>query len=787
LYNAGEDVPDFMSLFGLCCSGNFQVTINGPDPGDLGGGEEAEATLDSSWVKALAPGASVNLVVSATTNTTDGIDLSEVFIIENNFSDVMTESFSACELYATDSQLAGTTSLAKQAAAQGITYIVSAGDNGAAGCDDPSSAQASNPISVNLLASTAFNIAVGGTMFNESGQASKYWTSTPPISETAISYIPENVWNESGVTTGLWSGSGGASAGNIQSGGLTPGVPKPSWQSQVQGIPTDGVRDLPDISLTAASHDPYLLCLKGSCLPDSLGRISVYFVSGTSAAAPSFAGVMALVDQQISGTSNQGPRQGQANYVLYRLAASQNAYPSQCNGSSTSTAPANSCIFNDVTTGNNAVPGEVGTKYQAGAGYDLATGLGSVNVANLITNWNTITFTPTTTALTLNNGQPVSITHGQSVPLQATVAAGSGTGVPTGNVVVLTNTLGLNSSTMETFPLNGGQVISSISQLQGSGSGTSYSLWARYAGDATFAPSSSNLVSITVAPEPSTTTVSVLTFDPTGTQLNFPGGPFGSFVYLRGDVAGKSGIGIPTGSVSFLDGGNPIAAVGSLPLNGEGNTATPNGTFNFDAGTHTISAAYSGDGSFNASTSSPTITFTITPGFFASIPASASQVLISAPGSTGISSVTVSNSTNFNGNITLACAGLPSEATCAFTPATISATGTPNTTTVSIVVATKAATAKLNSSRPLYLPAQWMMGMGLLLFIAPLRGKQGHARLLRLLFAVILVASLPSCGGGGGSRTPPPDPGTPIGASRVTVTASSGSTMSATGFTLFVN
>src|ERR1017187_7567000 len=97
----------------------------------LGGGEEAEATLDSTWSGAIAPFASVNLVVSATTNTTDGIDLSETYIVENNLTDVMTESFSACELYATDAQLAGASALAEQAAAQGITYFVSTGDDGA--------------------------------------------------------------------------------------------------------------------------------------------------------------------------------------------------------------------------------------------------------------------------------------------------------------------------------------------------------------------------------------------------------------------------------------------------------------------------------------------------------------------------------------------------------------------------------------------------------------------------------------------------------------------------------
>ena len=152
-------------------------------------------------------------------------------------------------------------------------------------------------------------------MFNEGGDPSKYWTSTPPISETAISYIPENAWNESSLTSGLWSTSGGASAGNILSGfGSTPGVPKPSWQSGLPSIPDDNVRDLPDVSLTAAQHDPYLLCLEGSCQPNAQGQISVYFVGGTSAAAPSFAGIMALVDQA------HGGRQGQANYFLYGLA-----------------------------------------------------------------------------------------------------------------------------------------------------------------------------------------------------------------------------------------------------------------------------------------------------------------------------------------------------------------------------------------------------------------------------------------------------------------------------------
>ena len=220
----------------------------------------------------------------------------------------MTESFGSCEYFATDAKLEEIRSLAEQAAAQGITYFVSSGDNGAEGCDDPSNPPATISRFSERNAATAFNIAVGGTMFNEGRTPSKYWASTAPPAETALSYIPENVWNQSSATSGLWAGSGGASAGNvgnnrISPAGTTGGVPKPSWQSGTGlNIPQDGVRDVPDISLTSAGHDPYLLCLEGSCVPDGQGFIRVYFISGTSAAAPSMAGIMALVTKRRRAT-----------------------------------------------------------------------------------------------------------------------------------------------------------------------------------------------------------------------------------------------------------------------------------------------------------------------------------------------------------------------------------------------------------------------------------------------------------------------------------------------------
>lgn len=783
LYNGGSDVSDFHYNVGGCC-GAFNIVLDGPDPGDLGGGEEAEATLDSTWSSSLAPGAAVELVVSASTNTTDGIDLSETYIVENNLTDIMTESFSACELYATDGQLQFSSSMAEQAAAQGITYFVSTGDNGTAGCDDPSVAPATNPISVNLIASTAFNVAVGGTEFNENGDPTKYWGSEPPVQESAISYIPENVWNESSLANGLWSGSGGASAGNINGGvgGNTVGVPKPYWQAGVAGIPVDGVRDLPDVSLTAAGHDPYLLCLEGSCTPDSTGQFYVYFISGTSASAPSFAGIMALVDQkQLIATNNA--RQGLANYVFYRLAAGQSAYPAQCNGSSTTTPPASSCIFNDVTVGNNAVPGEVTTEYQATAGYDLATGLGSVNVANLVNQWSTVTFNPTTTTLALS--PTTSIVHGSTVNVNVSVAPNSGTTpVPTGDVALLASPgfLGNPGQTLVgTYTLAQGAIVSSTGALPGGGP---YNVTARYAGDATYAPSASAAVSVTVTPESSTITESIVAYDLAGNSIPLNSVPFGSFIYLQADVQGVSKQGVPTGSVTFTDSVGAIPGGSTFTLNSQGNTANPNGV-NFDTGTHTISAAYSGDASFNPSSTTQSQAVTVTPGFYATIASSASQVVVSAPGSTGSASLAVTTSTGFSGTIALACAGLPSEATCTFSPTSIKATGTPTTTNVAILVTTTAATALAAPQRRTFLLAEWMMGVGLLCSAVLVGGKQQRAMLL--LVMLMLMVTVPGCGGGGGGPKPPPaNTGTPPGVSNVTVTATSGTSISQTGFTLAV-
>ena len=262
------------------------------------------------------------------------------------------------------------------------------------------------------FASSSYTVAVGGTQFNENGNSSTYWNP----SGGGVNGICQILHSRSRLERELHRFhlfGCGSDAKILPQVAVAP-VPssqKPSWQSGVAGIPSDNARDLPDVSLNASGdHDPYLICLHLSCEVNSQGQISLLFVGGTSASTPSFAGIMALVNQKT------GTKQGQADYVLYRLASQETL--SQCNGSSQTGLPAPSCVFNDISLGNDAVPGEVGygtstASYQAGVGYDLASGLGSVNAANLVNNWgnirttnsavNTFTLNPTTSIFAWND------------------------------------------------------------------------------------------------------------------------------------------------------------------------------------------------------------------------------------------------------------------------------------------------------------------------------------------------------------------------------------------------
>jgi uncharacterized membrane protein len=339
-----SDIVSFRSQFGLQAN-NPQVIVTGTDPGTSNDGDLVEATLDTEYAGALARGATVKLVASASTAASDGSYLSAQYIVNQNLAPIMTMSYGVCEAQMGASANSYINALWEQAAAQGITVLVAAGDSGAAGCDGATETAAVDGLAVNAICSTPYSTCVGGTEFNDTANPSLYWSSSN-ASETqvsALSYIPEKVWNESG-SAGLWAGGGGSST--IYA--------KPAWQTG-KGVPADGKRDVPDLSLSAASHDGYMIVLGGV---DSV-------VGGTSAAAPTLAGVLALVVQ------SRGARQGEANSTLYALANAQNS--------------GGAAVFHDITAGNNSVPGLTG--FSAGVGYDQASGLGSVDVNELVTHW----------------------------------------------------------------------------------------------------------------------------------------------------------------------------------------------------------------------------------------------------------------------------------------------------------------------------------------------------------------------------------------------------------------
>ena len=472
-----SDVSDFDTLFGLP-GNNFSVVHNGSDPGIVDSGDQFESTLDNEWAGATGRGAQIKFVVSGSTATEFGTDLSAQYVIENNLADVMTVSYGACEVQFSAAGAQFEESIAEQAAAQGITFTASTGDAGAEGCDSPNfETVAAGPITVNIPASTPFTVAVGGTEFNEG--TGTFWSGTNSgTGESALSYIPEDTWNDSCA-----QGQGGCVDPNIAAGGggVSQFFAVPTWQQGI-GVPlgpnNQPGRGLPDVSLTAALVEaPYFICFEHSC--QSAQNPGITLVGGTSASTPTFAGIMSLVDQ---GTNS---RQGQADYVLYKLAATETL--SSCNASSQAGLPAGNCIFNDVTVGSNTVSGETGfgnanSAYQSAVGWDAASGLGSVNVNNLVTQWNSVSFNSTTTKLQISAS---SVEPNQSITAQINVTSGSGT--PAGDVSVVAtaddgSALGLGST-----PLSNGSASISFSLV----ATQNYNLSAHYAGNGTFGASDS--------------------------------------------------------------------------------------------------------------------------------------------------------------------------------------------------------------------------------------------------------------------------------------------------------
>jgi subtilase family serine protease len=434
---ASADIQSFRDQFGITALGpNGSVQMENPPstvcPAPDPSFNDSEGYTDAEWAGAMAPNATVDYVACGQQGVTSGADLAAIYIIGDPAHvqkvSVLSSSYGYCEAIPDSEANQFYVSLWQQAAVEGITVVVAAGDTGANGCD--AYVDATDGISVGNEASTPYNIAAGGTDFSDvfSGTTSTYWSATNGANFlSAQSYIPEMAWNDScgsplvlarfgpNFTSGAGPSGFCTYAAQLPvdpntdfspyfnafagSGGLSTVSGRPAWQTGVPGLPTQGGRALPDISMFASSgltwNQTLILCDSGlSNMPagtacDFSNADDVYANTngGTSFVAPAFAGIMALINQK------SGDRQGQANYVLYPLAAEQ--YVSY--GSSTQPSLANcaaylgtqalsGCYFHDVSatpntgaspsppfiTGNTAVPC-TGTATSAGTFTDTST------------------------------------------------------------------------------------------------------------------------------------------------------------------------------------------------------------------------------------------------------------------------------------------------------------------------------------------------------------------------------------------------------------------------------
>ncbi len=371
-----SDIREFRSLMTL--PANDPQIVLAPGSGDPGmlDGDLQEADLDLEWAGAIAQNATLIYV-----NATSAWD-SLQYAITSNLAPVISVSYSACEVAFSPSDVQSFTQLGQQANAQGQTIVAASGDTGAAGCDPLFATQATKGLAVSMPASMPYVTGVGGTKFNEG--SGTYWNTTNSGNNlSALSYIPEISWDESTVGLGIEATGGGASTL----------FTKPSWQSG-PGVLNDGVRDVPDISFSAsADHDAYVVCDESYnattkaftpvCPSGPFGGFDA--VGGTSAGTPALAAIVALLNQSM----NSG--QGNINAVLYRL-ASLSASPLHDITSGGNVVP---CQTNPPTTGcptSGSGAGSMG--YSAGPGYDMATGLGSIDANALVSAWSSVALPP---------------------------------------------------------------------------------------------------------------------------------------------------------------------------------------------------------------------------------------------------------------------------------------------------------------------------------------------------------------------------------------------------------
>jgi subtilase family serine protease len=663
---------------------------------------DAEAILDAEWASAAAPSAAIQMAACADTSTTFGGLIALQNLINSTAPpSIVSISYGQCETVNGAAANLAYSSAYQQAVAEGVSVFVAAGDSGAAGCDNGATV-ATHGIGLNAFASTPYNVAVGGTDFSDtfSGTNLAYWNSTnTPAFGSANSYVPEIPWNDSCAGTlvsaylgysptygptslcndpllgalleSTVAGGGGPSqcaTGNPSTTGVVSGScagwPKPSWQT-VLGNPNDGVRDTPDVSLFAAdglwSHY-YVFCWSdtahggATCGSDPSAWSGA---GGTSFASPIMAGIQALINQKAGGP------QGNPAPIYYQLATAEfgSTGNAACNASN-GAGVGSSCTFYDVTDGDIDVDctgpncylggasvgvlstsnGSFSPAYGTSVGWDFATGIGSVNAANLVNNWPATV--PAENFSLSASPSTVTVVQGASVSTAITVTPLNGFN---GNVTLAASDLpaGVTAVFNPNSTASGSTLTFTASLVAASGSvtvtvtGTSGSLSNQTKLTLVVSPAGN----YTLSASPNTLSVAQGS-QVTSSIMITPANGFSGAVSL-------SASGLPSGVTASF---NPVSTTGTSTLTLTAGSSAATGTF-----TVTINGV---SGNLNRST---TISLTVTPAPNFSLSASPASLSITRR-SSGTTAITITPTNGFSSGVNLSASGMRNGTTASFSP-----------------------------------------------------------------------------------------------------------------------
>jgi pseudomonalisin len=711
-------------------------------------GDQLEATLDVTRAGSIAYGATIDLIISANTMTGSGLDIASEYAVDTTPvpAQVMNISFGACEAQAGSPGVQFWDNLFQQAAGEGISVFVVSGDGGVAGCDTyfatPPATQIASP---NYICSSSYDTCVGGTEFADAANLSLYWRATDTTGlESALSYIPEGAWNEPTTSTGQFQAA-------ATGGGVSSIIATPSWQTGL-GVPSPGVgRYTPDVAFSSSGHDGYFACFAAggsSCVGTT--SFSFEFFYGTSAAGPDMAGIAALLNQ------SQGKAQGNLNPTLYKLAAtpSFNVF----HDITAATSGVSNCVVTTPSMCNNSTPGPSSltgglSGFLVGPGYDEATGLGSINVANLLASWSSSTVT---------NPVPTITSINPSIGLLGNAIA---TLTITGTNFISGATVSFNGTSNAGTVSNGGATITASIPA---GEVTAAGLVPVVVVNPASGGGASNSVNFTVNnPVPALTSISPTTA-PTGAAV----------------AVTATGTGFGTGASLVFNG---VSYAGTVTNGGTTLTATVASSSLAAVGTAviTVSNPTPGGGTSNSlsfaidnfSITGPTQPVTVTAGQTA-------MFAMNFATQGGTLPVAVSFSAS----------NLPPLTTATFTPASLPVGSASGATTLSLTTTAHSAVPPARRYFPAIRPLTmiWLSALALCFLIADRIGRNGRRQLryrgaaALLLFCVVLIAGCASGSSGTTSTTPNPATGTSAGTYTITITATAGAATRSTTVTLTV-